>query len=91
MDHLKDEEIVIESLESQSSKTSDDELDSEKLLETVSQPNDVKDEFEIIYNQIENAFTKNNTSKELTFPMPTKWIGPRLFAFWIFRSLVNNV
>ncbi len=82
MDH--EDVLSIESLENQIEQTSDDK----KSLESYAQSEVNKDEFEIIYNQIESAFTKNNSANELTFPMPTKWIGPRLFAPWIFPILI---
>ena len=77
-----DEEILIESLENQTGKTSDNDSDEENLAGSFTQVKGDKDEFELIYNQIEKAFTKNNDKKELLFPMPRKWIGPRFLAPW---------
>ena len=83
MDPKNDEEILIESLEDQIEEISDNYSDEENLAESFIQVKGDKDEFELIYNQIEKAFTKNNNEKELLFPMPRKWIGPRLLAPWI--------
>ena len=83
-----DEEILIESLENQIGETSDNDSDKENLAESFTQAKEDKDAFELIYNQIEKAFTKNNDEKELLFPMPRKWIGPRLLASWIFPIFI---
>ena len=83
MDLKNEEEISTESLENQIGETSDNDSDEENLAESFIQVKGDKDEFELIYNQIEKAFTKNNNEKELLFPMPRKWIGPRLLAPWI--------
>ena len=88
MDPKNDEEISTESLENQIGETSDNDSDKENLAESLSQAKEDKDDFELIYNQIEKAFTKNNNEKELLFPMPRKWIGPRLLAPWIFPIFI---
>ena len=88
MDPKNDEEISTESLENQIGETSDNDSDEENLAESFIQVKGDKDEFELIYNQIEKAFTKNNNEKELLFPMPRKWIGPRLLAPWIFPIFI---
>ena len=88
MDPKNDEEISTESLENQIGETSDNDSDKENLAESLSQANEDKDAFELIYNQIEKAFTKNNDEKELLFPMPRKRIGPRLLAPWIFPIFI---
>ena len=88
MDPKNDEEISTESLENQIEETSDNDSDEENLAESFTQTKGDKDEFELIYNQIENAFTNNNDEKELLFPMPRKWIGPRLLAPWIFPIFI---
>ena len=89
MDPKNDEEILIESLENQIGETSDNDSDKENLAESFTQAKEDKDDFELIYNQIEKAFTKNNDEKELLFPMPRKWIGPRLLAPWIFPIFIT--
>ncbi len=83
MELQNNEEVLIESRENVIDEISDNESNDENLLESFSLIEKNKDEFEFIYSQIENAFTKNNDTKELTFPMPRKWVGPRLFAPWI--------
>ena len=83
MDPKNDEEISTKSLENQIGETSDNDSDKENLAESFTQAKEDEDDFELIYNQIEKAFTKNNDEKELLFPMPRKWIGPRLLATWI--------
>ncbi len=88
MDPKNDEEISTESLENQIEETSDNDSDKENLAESFTQAKEDKDDFELIYNQIEKAFTKNNNEKELLFPMPRKWIGPRLLAPWIFPIFI---
>ena len=88
MDPKNDEEILIESQENQIEETSDNDSDKENLAESFTQAKEDKDDFELIYNQIEKAFTKNNDEKELLFPMPRKWIGPRLLAPWIFPIFI---
>ena len=88
MDPKNDEEISTESLENQIGETSDNDSDKENLAESFTQAKEDKDDFELIYNQIEKAFTKNNDEKELLFPMPRKWIGPRLLAPWIFPIFI---
>ena len=88
MDPKNDEEILIESLENQIGEISDNDSDKENLAESFTQAKEDKDDFELIYNQIEKAFTKNNDEKELLFPMPRKWIGPRLLAPWIFPIFI---
>ena len=88
MDPKNDEEISTESLENQIGETSYNDSDKENLAESVYEAKEDKDDFELIYNQIEKAFTKNNNEKELLFPMPRKWIGPRLLAPWIFPIFI---
>ena len=88
MDPKNDEEISTESLENQIGETSDNDSVKENLAESFTHAKEDKDEFELIYNQIEKAFTKNNDEKELLFPMPRKWIGPRLLAPWIFPIFI---
>ena len=88
MDPKNDEEISTESLENQIGETSDNDSDKENLAESFTQAKEDKADFELIYNQIEKAFTKNNDEKELLFPMPRKWIGPRLLAPWIFPIFI---
>ena len=83
-----DKEIMVESLENPVEETSDNESNEKDLVESFIQVDENKDEFEFIYTQIENAFTKNNDNKELLFPMPRKWIGPRLLAPWIFPIFI---
>ena len=88
MDPQNHEESMVESLENPVEETSDNESNEKNLVESFIQVDENKDEFEFIYNQIENAFTKNNDNKELLFPMPRKWIGPRLLAPWIFPIFI---
>ena len=67
MDPKNDEEISTESLENQIGETSDNDSDEENLAESFIQVKGDEDEFELIYNQIEKAFTKNNNEKELKY------------------------
>ena len=83
-----DKEIMVESLENPVEETSDNESNEKDLVESFIQVDENKDEFELIYNQIEKAFPKNIDNKELLFPMPRKWIGPRLLAPWIFPIFI---
>ena len=50
-----DKEIMVESLENPVEETSDNESNEKDLVESFIQVDENKDEFEFIYNQIENA------------------------------------
>ncbi len=50
-----DKEIMVESLENPVKETSDNESNEKDLVESFIQVDENKDEFEFIYNQIENA------------------------------------
>ena len=82
------EEILVEPLEKEVKKAGANDLNVEETLESNVQAKVNKDEFEFIYNQIEKAFQNNSSTKESASPISRKWLGPRLFATWIFPIFI---
>ena len=90
MDSQIGKDTLSETLEDQNLGAPDKGSDEETLPNKVDKSEVTKDQFEIIFTAIENAFTYRRTKKKYAFPLPVEWIGPRFLASWILPIYIIN-